>query len=273
MLIKGSDTEVNLVLGLAEAYMARDSACSLAITGGGSGLGIAALLNGKTQLANSSRDLNSEECQLAKDRGIRIYTFVFARDAIAIIVNKAVPIRAISLSDLANLYAGGIMNWKTLGGQDAPISLYGRQNSSGTYIYLRQKVVKKEYSSKIRELNGSAQLIQAVSEDPNGIGYVSVGYIQESKVKKAFPNIKVLLIADPQTGKTHSPYDKRSVENETYPLTRPLYQFVNGQPKGTLRQFMQFELSPKGREIIASMGYFPISQTYHDQNKRNGLNL
>ncbi|QIP13744.1 phosphate ABC transporter substrate-binding protein [Spirosoma aureum] len=179
ILIKGSDTEVNLVLDLAEVYMAKDPAISVAITGGGSGLGIAALLNGKTQVCNSSRPLSQDEINLARERGIDLRTTVFAMDAVAIIVNKAVGLNTISLEELATIYSGNLSNWQSVGGRIGLISLYGRQTSSGTYIYLRDKVIQRDYSPKIRELNGTAQVIEAVSQDPHGIGYVGVGYISD----------------------------------------------------------------------------------------------
>lgn len=271
--IKGSDTEVNLVMELAESFMAEEPAVSIAVTGGGSGLGIAALLNDKTQIANSSRPLSTDEQTLAHERNIDIRTVIFAVDKIAIIVNKAVPISAITLDQVAKIYAGELADWQALGCPKARISVFGRQNSSGTYVYLRDSVVRKEFSPRIRELNGTAQIIEAVRQDPNGIGYVSVGYIQSLPKQGTTAPIRALLIVDPKTKKTFSPFEAAYRTSAIYPLTRPLYQFLRGKPQGKLRQFIEFELSPRGQQLVRSAGYFPVTPFYKNRYRLNELSL
>ena len=255
--IKGSDSEVSLVLALAEAYMDQHADVSISISGGGSGLGIASLINKKTDIANSSRNINEEELHLAKQLKIKPYASVFAMDAIAIVVNSKNFMDSLTLSVLGEVYKGKIQNWRELGVATAPIHLYGRQSNSGTCIYLREEVVKGNYTTNIIELNGNAQIIQAVVNDINGIGYISAGFLKGlSPTERA--KIKVLAIKKNIQTKACSCIDYEDVISGIYPLTRPLYQFTDHIPKGEIKSFIQFEKSELARNIIQKNGFYPI---------------
>lgn len=267
LLIKGSDTEVNLALTLAETYMMEDPDISIAITGGGSGAGIAALINGKTSIANSSRTMKAEELTMANERGIRPLATILGIDAIAIIVHKDCPIKEISKHQLAAIYSGRLNNWKYLGGSDDEISLYGRQSNSGTFVYFRDSIVQAEYASNVKQMNGTAQIVEAIKNDRNGIGYVGVGYIQENK-NQINQGFKVLAVKAIDQSPAYLPTLASNIENGNYPITRPLFQYTNGHPKGKLRQFLSYCLSAEGQALVKESGYFPVTKAYWKQNEQ-----
>ena len=266
LTIKGSDTEVNVVLELAEAYMAQDSAVSISVMGGGSGMGIAALLNQKTDIANSSRAFSEEERQLAKARHVWPVPFIFAIDALAFIVHPSVSVPNLTLDQLADIYTGRITNWQQVGGPNLRVSLYGRQSNSGTFIYLREQVLKADYSPRMKEMNGTAQIVEAVRSDPGAIGYVSVGYVA-NEAGKLMPGLRVVAIKKTSGEKARSPLDYSSIHSRRYPLVRPLYQYTNGQPVDKLAVFFRYEQSPEGQAIIRRNGYFPVAITLSDRQK------
>lgn len=269
--IKGSDTEVNLVQELAERFMDNDADISLTITGGGSGFGIASLINQKTDLANSSRPLNEKEKQLIQKQQITVFPVIFAQDAISIVVNPNTKITELSLTDVGKIYRGEIKNWKDLGGADVQISLYGRQSNSGTFVYLREKVLKGEYAATVKQMNGTAQIIEAVKQDSGGIGYVGIGYLigKKDEVTKGITPVNLK-----DEGKDAiSPLEKARILDGSYPLVRPLYQFTNGQPKGKTLEFLKYELSPEGQKIVSQNGYFEINQSQKESNLLLGIGL
>ncbi len=257
--IKGSDTEVNLVLQLAETFMDSDPAVSISITGGGSGVGIAALLNRKTDIANSSRELTPQEILMASQRGVHFIPHVFAADAIAVITHPSVGIDSLSVRDLGRVYAGEIVDWQQLGGKPGKISLYGRQSNSGTFIYFREKVLGKDFSPMLKQMNGTAQIIEAIKNDPQGIGYAGLGYVSDHNgiPREGF---KVLKIKAKEHEFSCSPLDTDALRSGLYPLTRPLYQFTNGQAKGKIAAFLAFEKSDMARKIILQNGYLPAAE-------------
>lgn len=254
--VRGSDSEVNLVQAIAERFMDTDSTVSVGVTGGGSGAGIAALINGKTDLANSSRLISEEELYFANKRDIKPYPIIFAQDALALIVNESNPIDSITLSDLAAIYSGKVKNWSQLnGGENNKVSLYGRQSSSGTYIYFRDIIVKAEYDMSMIGMSGTAQIVDAIRNDKSGIGYVSSGYIDE----KIIQGLKVLKIKKDENFPAYSPMEKENIIAGYYPITRPLYQYTNGKPTGTLLDFILFQFSETGTSIIESNGFYPVN--------------
>ena len=160
--VKGSDTEVNLVLELAEAFMEKEAGVSISVTGGGSGMGIAALINGKTDIANSSRPVKAEENALMKERQIDPQSVIFAIDALALILHPENSIDSLSLDQIGAIYRGELSHWSELGGEDIEISLYGRQSNSGTFVYFRENILRAEYHPSLKQMNGTAQIIEAV---------------------------------------------------------------------------------------------------------------
>ncbi len=267
VFIKGSDTEVNLALALAETYMAADPNISIAVTGGGSGAGIAALINNKTSIANSSRPMKEAEIDLANNRGIKPIASVFAMDALALIVHEDLPVNALSVEQIGAIFRGKIQNWRELGGPDMKISMYGRQSNSGTYVYFRDSILHAEYSQDVKQMNGTAQIVEGIKNDPAGIGYVGVGYVVK-KDGSITPNIKVLSVKKDAHNQAFVPTKAENITNGDYPIVRPLFQYTDGRPDGKLRDFMLFCLSDAGQAIVKQTGYYPVSRRYWATNER-----
>ncbi|MCC6461085.1 MAG: PstS family phosphate ABC transporter substrate-binding protein [Saprospiraceae bacterium] len=265
--IKGSDTEVNLVLALAERFMEQEPKASIAVTGGGSGTGIAALLNGKTSIANASRPMDSTERQMAEQRGIHPLALVIGIDALAIVVHKDNPIDRLNLSEIGRIFSGEIHNWAQIGGPRQEISLYGRQSNSGTFLFFREKVVQADYSPHLKQMNGTAQLVEALSTDPAGIGYAGIGYLAQPE-KNHTDAFKVIRITAGPGSSAYSPFEYADVASGRYPITRPLYQYVNATPQGALLDFLLFAFGPEGQAIVRQNGYYPIAREQYAENLR-----
>jgi len=254
--IKGSDTEVNLAARLAENFYKGNKSYNISVSGGGSGLGIAALLNEQADIANSSRALNNDELNLFKKRKIEFETLAFAEDAIAFVVSKKFPADSLTAEQLANILSGKFENWMPITGKNQTINIYGRQNNSGTYGFVKQKL-NIEYSNKAKEMNGNAQIIEAIKADDSGIGYVGAGYVM---AKNASPKlrIKVLKIASAKNEKAISPLDEQAIANKQYFFQRPLYQFIRKEALKKVEAFIAFEQSAQGLIIIKSSGYYSV---------------
>jgi phosphate transport system substrate-binding protein len=264
--IKGSDTIINLVQKQAEVYMQQNPGAKIAVTGGGSGTGIAALINKKCHIANASRAINAKEVESAVATGVSPSRIVIAIDGLSVIVNEANPVKKLTMDQIGRIYRGEIKNWSEVGGSNMPVNLYGRQSNSGTYGFFRELVLKGEYSSKMNSMNGSSQIVEAVKADPSGIGYVGVGY-----VKSAASGISIVDVAMNDNMPYRSPLDQAAVEKGEYPIARPLYQYVNGVPSGAVKEFLAFELSSQGQSIVEQEGFYPISSEYSQANAKFGL--
>ncbi len=260
ILVKGSDTMLNLTQRLAEAFAAVQPDVSVSITGGGSGVGINAITNRECDIANASREIKSKEISTARANGVNPVGIVIAIDGLSVIVNEKNPVEKLTPEQIGAIYRGEIKNWNQVGGPNKKVSLYGRQPSSGTFVFFREAVVKGEYSPTMRQMNGNAQIIEALKSDEGGIGYVGVGYLRETV------GVKVISVRNAK-GEYLSPLDEKKVEAGLYPLTRPLYQYTAGKPKGNVRKFIEFELSPKGQEIVKQEGFFPVTSAYQEANK------
>jgi len=268
--IKGSDTLVNLVQILAEAYMEKHPETPIAVLGGGSGTGIAALINGTCDIANHSRPLKDKEINLAWEKGIKPRRFIVAVDGVSIIVNESNPIEKLEIDQLGAIYRGEIKSWKEVGGPDKQISLYGRQSNSGTYVFFQEHVLgKQNYSPYMIRMNGNAQIVEGIIQDESGIGYVGVGYVLDSKTGKVRKGVKVLNVAKEAGLPSYSPLDKAAVDSGKYPIARPLFQSTNGKPKGAVLDFIKFETGPDGQKIVEREGFFTISSSHQDENKKN----
>jgi phosphate transport system substrate-binding protein len=267
--VKGSDTLVNLVQILAEQYMERNPGKALAVLGGGSSTGIAALTNGTCDIADHSRAWKQKEIDLAWEKGVNPIFFVVAVDGVSIIVNEDNTLEKLTMSDVGALYRGEIKNWKAVGGPDKAVSLYGRQSNSGTYVFMQEHVLgNKNYSTDMKEMNGNAQIIEGVLQDEGGIGYVGVGYLfdQSGKVRKG---LKVLNISKTADGQAYSPLDKAAVDSGNYPVARGLYQATNGKPSAAVSDFIRFEISDEGQKIVVKEGFFAISPAHKAANEKN----
>lgn len=268
--IKGSDTEVNLIYLFTEAYQNGESGIPFAITGGGSGTGINALINQTTDIANSSRPMSEIEIEAAKKKGLNPIPIVFGMDGLALIVHKDLPITTLNLDQVGAIYRGEISNWQQIGGPNQKITTYGRQSSSGTFIYFRDNVVKADYDQKMRRMNGTAQIVESIRQDPGGIGYVGIGYVKGTKGKPV-KGINILALAANDSSKAVSPLISEEITSGNYPLVRPLYQFTNGIPEGQLLEFIRFELSDSGQHLVSEEGYYPVTPAYKAQNTSNGI--
>jgi phosphate transport system substrate-binding protein len=267
--IKGSDTLVNLVQILAEEYMAKNPGPAISVLGGGSGTGITGLINQTCDIADHSRPWKQSEIDQAWEKGVRPRFFIVAVDGVSIIVNEKNPIDKMTMADVGALYRGDIKNWKDVGGPNTPVSLYGRQSNSGTYVFMQEHVLgNKNYSQDMKEMNGNAQIIEGVLQDEAGIGYVGVGYLfdKDGNVRKG---LKVLNISKTAGGPAYSPLDKAAVDSGDYPVSRPLFQATNGKPGPEIAAFITWETSPEGQAIVAREGFFTIGGPAKAQNEKN----
>jgi phosphate transport system substrate-binding protein len=247
--VKGSDTMVILAQRWAEIYMKKNPDVSIQVTGGGSGVGIAALINGTTDIANSSRPIKSTEVEKLKARyntlGIEIPC---AKDGITIFLNEANGVKELTIKQLSDIYQGKVTNWKQVGGEDASIKLYGRENSSGTYTFFKDEVVKADYAASCQTLPGTAAVVNAVKKDKYGIGYGGAAYAA---------GVKHCVVKKDEKSTGYVPTAETIAKNQ-YPITRYLYLYLRNRPTGEIKKFVDWILSPEGQKIITEVGYFPV---------------
>jgi phosphate transport system substrate-binding protein len=274
--IKGSDTLVNLVQILAEEYMNKTPDALLAVLGGGSGTGISGLINQTCDIADHSREWKAKEIAQAWEKGVKPRFFVIAVDGVSIVVRDSNTVEKLTLAQLGAIYRGEIKNWKAVGGPDKKISLYGRQSNSGTYVFMQEFVLgNRNYSLDMKEMNGNAQIIEAIvgdasgkGGDEGGIGYVGVGYLydENGKLRKG---LKIVPIARDDKSQAYLPTDKAAVDSGRYPVSRPLFQATNGKPRPDVAAFIKFEISPEGQKIVEREGFFAISPKHLAENEKN----
>ncbi len=248
--IKGSDTEVNLAVNLAERFHDVAPGYVLSVSGGGSGLGIASILKGQADIANSSRPLTDEEINMFEKAGIDIKTVSFAEDATAFIVHESFPLDSITVPELAKVISGEYRSWAPVAGKEMPVTIYGRQSNSGTHSFVRKKL-QVAFSRNAKEMNGNAQIMESIKQDVSGIGYVGAGYVSVGN-----PGVKVLKIAVAADTPAISPLDRTAILSNRYFFQRPLYQFVPASSWEKVQDFLQFESSAAGRTLIEEEGYY-----------------
>lgn len=267
--VKGSDTMVNLVQRLSEVYMEGHPGASLAVTGGGSGTGIAGLINGKVDIADASRAIKGKEVKTAEERGIKPVGFVIAMDGLSVITHASNPVDFLTVDQVGRIFKGEITNWRQVGGPDLAISAYGRQSNSGTFVYFRDHVLKGDYSAKVKRMNGNAQIVEAIRRDKGGIGYVGVGYVKNTETGDVVEGLKPLMVRQGPGAPAASPLDAEAVKSGHYPIARPLFQYTNGTPKGAVADFIRWETGEEGQKVAVEMGFYPITLTYAKQNEKN----
>jgi phosphate transport system substrate-binding protein len=253
---KGSDTIVNLALAWAEEYQNIHPNISLSVTGGGSGTGIAALINNTVDIANASRSIKDKEIENANENNVEPLEFVIARDAIAVIINPENPVEKLSLQQISDIYSGKFTNWSEVGGEDRPIVRLSRETNSGTHVYFLEQVLRlgdKEnptfFSPLTLLLPSSEGIISEVSQNPNAIGYDGLGYITDE--------VKVVGVS--QVGSTEYIYPSvATVNSGEYPIARDLYMYTNGQPVGEIEEYLNWIFSEAAQEIVAELGFVPI---------------
>ncbi len=253
---KGSDTIVNLALAWAEQYQADHAEVRISVTGGGSGTGIAALVNGTVDLANASRQIKQEEIAEAQSRGIDPVEFVIARDAIAVIVNPENPVSELTLQQISDIYSGRITNWLEVGGEDRPIVRLSRETNSGTHVYFLETVLrmgdsesKTLFSMDTLLLPSSEGIIYEVRQNPNAIGYDGLGYVPD--------DLKTIAIAT-TPGEPYVLPSADTVNDGSYPIARDLYMYTAGQPTGVIKAYLDWILSPVAQAIVTELGFVPI---------------
>lgn len=262
LMIAGSDSEVNLVTRLVEEFMNANSGVSLAVTGGGSGVGISSLIDGDIDLANSSRPMKDSELEaLATAQGEEAYAVRFAIDGLAVVVNEDNPVSELTVDQVGAIYRGEITNWSEVGGADLAITLFGRQSTSGTYVFFMETVVKDDYSPEMRNLPGTADIVEAVAGDVGGIGYAAIGYAEKD-------GVKALKIAADENSEAYDPTVLENITSGNYPLTRPLYQYMIGKPGGLLLDFLLFEVGEAGQQIVLGEGFYPLTAADLEFNKK-----
>jgi phosphate transport system substrate-binding protein len=248
--VKGSDTIVILAQRWAEQYMSKHPDVTIQVTGGGSGVGISALINGTTDIADASRPMKKSEMDKVKVRFNSLgYETKCAKDGITLYLNESSPVSEMTIDQIRSIYLGETTNWKDVGGPDAKIILYGRENSSGTYVYFRDNVLNgKDYSSNMQTLPGTAAVVNAVAKDKLGIGYGGAAYAK---------GIKILKVKKDASSPAYEPTTETIKQNQ-YPITRYLYMYTRAKPTGDLKDYIDWTLSDEGQSIVTKVGYFPV---------------
>jgi len=253
---KGSDTMVNLALAWAEAYHGRRPEVNLSITGGGSGTGIAALINRTVDLANASRTIKPEELAQAEAQGVEPVEHIVARDAIAIVVHPHNPVDRLTLQQISNIYSGKINNWSEVGGDDRPIVRLSRETNSGTHVYFLENVLRLGdaenrtlFATDTLLLPSSEGISAELSYNENGIGYDGLGYVTDE--------VKVIAVAASPLAAYSLP-SVETVNRGTYPVSRDLYIYTIGEPLEEIRAYLDWILGPEGQAIVAQLGFVPV---------------
>jgi phosphate transport system substrate-binding protein len=254
----GSDTMVNLALAWAEAFQDEHSDTRIAVTGGGSGTGIAALVNGTVDIANASRQIKKEEADRAKSNNIAPAEHVVARDAIAVIVHPSNPVKQLTLQQISDIYTGKLTRWNQMGGENRPIVLLSRESNSGTHVFFLEQVIrlgdsrsKVLFSPETLLLPSSEGIMMEVQQNPNSIGYDGLGYVT--------PEVKMLAVAR-DAAKPFVLPSVESVNQGTYPIARDLYMYTPGQPTGQIARYLEWIVSPAGQTVVFKLGFVPLGR-------------
>lgn len=255
---KGSDTIVNLALAWAERYQQLYPEVSIAVTGGGSGTGLAALVNGTVDIANASRSIKPKEIENARENGIEPVEFVIARDAIAVIIHPSNPVDRLTIQQISDIYSGKINNWQEVGGEDRPIVRLSRETNSGTHVYFLESVVRlgeKDnttlFSTDTLLLPSSEGIGAEVRQNPNAIGYDGLGYVTE--------DMKTVAIGMSPGGPFWMPAIE-TVNSGSYPIARDLYMYTAGEPEGIILDYLTWIQSPEAQAIVRELGFVPIQE-------------
>ena len=248
--VKGSDTMVILGQRWAEAFMKMKPATSIQVTGGGSGTGISALINGTTDICQSSRSLSMAEKEMMRQRySSPGHEIPVARDGLSVFVHASSPVSELTVDQLKQIFTGKLTNWKDLGGPDKTIIVYSRENSSGTYVFFKEHVLKNaDYTSRAQTMSGTAAVVNAVSKEKFGIGYGGAAFAK---------GIKLLKLKKDAASPGILP-ERANVKDGSYPLSRPLFFYTRNPPSGELKAFIDWVLSDAGQTLVSEVGYFPV---------------
>lgn len=253
---KGSDTLLQVAQRWAETYMGQHPEVRISVNGGGSGTGIAALINGTVDIANASRQMKPEEIERAKQRGIDPVQHVVARDAIAVVVNPENPVDRLTFQQIADIFTGKITNWKEVGGEDRPIVVLSRESNSGTYVFFLENVVRVGadnpnalFSPDTLLLLSSEVISREIEQNPNAIGYDGLGYVT--------PEQKTIAVAVAR-GEPFVAPSIETVNQGLYPIARPLYMYTDGEPTGVIKDYLEWILSEEGQALVKEVGFVPL---------------
>ena len=253
---KGSDTIVNLALAWAEKYQTLHPDIRISVTGGGSGTGIAALINGTVNIANASRKISADELAQAQAKGIQPVEHIIARDAIAVIVNPENPVGQLTLQQISDIYSGKINNWSEVGGDNRPIVRLSRETNSGTHVYFLETVIrlgsktdKTLFSMNTLLLPSSEGIINELRSNPNAIGYDGLGYVPK--------DLKMIAIAK-KPGEAYVLPSIATVNDKTYAVARDLYMYTAGEATGVSKDYLDWIISADAQKIVADLGFVPI---------------
>ena len=250
---KGSDTMLILAQNWAETYTKKHPEVQIAVSGGGSGTGIAALINKQVDIADASREITDKEIEQAKANGVNPIEWKVAIDGISVIVHPDNPISELSLDQLKAIYNGSFTNWRQLAGNDAVIVVYGRQTNSGTYVYWKEHVLKnQDYRNDMQALNGNADIVEAIAKDKNGIGYVGIAYASQRSSE-----VKILKVKK-DSSSPGVPPTPEMIKDGTYPISRYLYLYTDGIPKGAVKDYIKWILGPEGQKVVEQVEYIPL---------------
>lgn len=249
--IKGSDTMLPLSQKEAETYMKENKGANVMVTGGGSGVGIAALIDGTTEVAQASRKVKMDEKMKLQEAGIKYKEVVVAYDALAVVVNPANKVSQLTRAQLEGIFTGKITNWKQVGGDDMKMVVYSRESSSGTYEFFKEHVMKnKNFASNVLSMPATGAIIQSVSQTKGAIGYVGLAYLNK--------DVKPIKVS--YDGKTFVVPSMATAKNKTYPIVRPLQYYYNTKFEAKVKGYMAYVLSAKGQKVIEEVGYVPLSK-------------
>ena len=247
--IKGSDTVLPVAQQTAERFMNQHPDTRVTVTGGGTGVGISALLDNTTDIAMASRPIKFSEKMKIKSAGEDVAEIVVAYDALAVVAHPSNPVKQLTRQQLEDIFRGKITNWKQVGGDDRKIVVYSRETSSGTYEFFKESVLKnKNYMASSLSMPATGAIIQSVSQTKGAIGYVGLAYVS--------PRVKTLSVS--YDGKHYAAPTVESATNKTYPIVRPLYYYYNVKKKAEIDPLIQYILSPDGQDIIKKSGYIPV---------------
>ncbi len=247
--VKGSDSVLPLAQAEAEEFLNENSGKSVSVTGGGSGVGIAALIDKGVDIATASREMTTDEIKKANANGINPVEHVIAYDGITVVVHPKNPISKLTFNQLRGIYNGSISNWKQVGGEDKPISAISRDSSSGTYADFKKDVGFNEYRPDALTQATTGGIVSEVAQNPNAIGYIGFAYVNK--------DIKVLSL---DNGKGSVLPTSKTILSGEYPLSRTLQIYTNGEPSGLTKEFNDFMLSQKGQNIVSKVGYIPLKK-------------
>lgn len=247
--IKGSDTVLPLTQELSEVFLKTHPNASLTVTGGGTGVGISALLDGTTDLAMASRQIKFSEKMKLKKAKQEVKEVIVAYDALAVIVNPKNPVQRLTREQLEGIFRGKITNWKQVGGEDRKIVVYSRETSSGTYEFFKESVLKnRNYMSSILSMPATGAVIQSVRQTPGAIGYVGLAYLN--------PHVKAVSVS--YDGKPYASPNVKNAMEKKYPIVRPLYYYYNTQNEKAVKPFIEYILSPSGQKKVLENGFVPL---------------